>query len=97
MFGFGMPELIILLVILVVPAIWIISLVDVIKSDFPGNNKIIWLLAVIFVPLLGSILYLTIGRGQKITSPLLQTLPCSCGAFVPSDMSFCSKCGEKLA
>ena len=45
---------------------WIWSLVDIIKNDFKGNNKIIWLLVVIFLSLFGSVLYIAIGRRQKI-------------------------------
>ncbi|MDD2501228.1 MAG: PLDc N-terminal domain-containing protein [Geobacter sp.] len=69
MFGFGMPEVIVLLVsmfALVPLAIIIWALVDILKSEFTGNNKIVWLLLVIFIPLLGVILYWFIGRGQKI-------------------------------
>ena len=47
-------------------ALFIYCLVDVLKSEFTGTNKIVWLLAVFFLPLLGSILYLFIGRKQKI-------------------------------
>ena len=47
---------------------WIYSIVDVLKSDFKeGFLKIVWLIAIIFLPLFGVILYLTIGRGQKKT------------------------------
>jgi hypothetical protein len=45
---------------------WIWSLVDIIKNDFKGNNKIIWLLVVLFLSLFGSVLYIAIGRSQKI-------------------------------
>ncbi len=48
--------------------IWIWALIDILKSEFTGNNKIIWLLLVIFIPLLGVILYYFIGRDQKIKS-----------------------------
>lgn len=66
MFGFGLPELIVLLVMLIVPILWIVTLIDIIKSKFTDSNKLIWLLLVIFIPLLGSILYLAIGKRQKI-------------------------------
>jgi hypothetical protein len=35
--------------------IW--ALIDILKNEFTGYNKIIWLLAVIFLPLAGTILY----------------------------------------
>lgn len=63
----SVQELILLLVLLVVP-IWVIALVDILRNDFKGNDKLIWLLAVIFVPFLGPILYFILGRKQKIKS-----------------------------
>ncbi|MFI8377238.1 PLDc N-terminal domain-containing protein [Leeuwenhoekiella sp. NPDC079379] len=44
----------------------IVALVDIVKNDFKGNNKIVWVLIVIFFNLLGSILYFTIGKKQRI-------------------------------
>lgn len=44
----------------------IIALVDILKNKFEGNDKIIWVLVVLFLNLLGAILYFTIGRKQKI-------------------------------
>lgn len=44
----------------------IISFFDILKSKFEGNEKIIWVLVIIFVPIIGEIAYLTIGRKQKI-------------------------------
>lgn len=47
--------------------LWIYCLVDIIKANFKGeNDKIIWLLLIIFLPMIGSILYLYIGVNQKI-------------------------------
>jgi hypothetical protein len=46
--------------------VWIGALVDVIKSRFAGNKKIIWIIVVIFLPVIGAILYLSIGKKQKI-------------------------------
>ncbi len=44
--------------------IW--ALVDILKSEFTGYNKIIWVLLVLFIPVLGTILYFIIGRKQKV-------------------------------
>ena len=63
MTGIGLPELILLLIVLVP---WLLAFVDILKSDFRGNNKLIWLVAIIFVPIIGPIAYLFIGRRQKI-------------------------------
>ena len=44
----------------------IIALIDILRSDFKGNDKIIWVLLVIFMNLLGTLLYFIIGSRQKI-------------------------------
>jgi len=46
--------------------LWIIALVDILRSNFQGNDKVVWVIVVIFFPLLGSILYFIIGRSRKI-------------------------------
>ena len=45
---------------------FIIAFIDILKNDFEGSNKLIWLLAVIFVPVIGSIAYFVIGKKQRI-------------------------------
>jgi len=45
----------------------IFALIDILKSKFHGNDKIIWILVVLFFNLLGAILYFTIGKKQKLT------------------------------
>ena len=49
-------------------AAWIWALVDILKNDFNGSNKLIWLILVLAVPLIGVILYYFIGREQKLPS-----------------------------
>jgi hypothetical protein len=44
----------------------ILPLIDILNGHFNGSNKIIWLLVVILLPGLGGIIYLIIGRKQKI-------------------------------
>jgi hypothetical protein len=46
--------------------LWMIALIDILRNEFTGNNKIIWFLAVTFIPLVGPILYFFIGTDQKI-------------------------------
>ncbi|MBS3908004.1 MAG: PLDc_N domain-containing protein [Syntrophaceae bacterium] len=63
--GIGIIELFMMLFLFgFIP--FIIAFVDILRSEFEGNNKLIWLLAVIFVPLIGSIAYFIIGRKQKV-------------------------------
>ena len=44
----------------------IIALIDIIRNEFKGNNKLIWLLVIIFFNLFGVLLYFIFGREQKI-------------------------------
>ncbi|WP_456421069.1 PLD nuclease N-terminal domain-containing protein [Lutibacter sp.] len=46
----------------------IIALIDILKSKFERNNKLVWVLVVLFFNLIGAILYFTIGKKQKIES-----------------------------
>ena len=57
---------IILLVSLVLFVVPIIALVDILRSEFEGNNKLIWVLVILLTWFLGAILYYFIGRKQKI-------------------------------
>jgi len=45
---------------------WLWALIDCLKGNFSGNDKVVWLVVIIFVPFLGSILYLAFGRSGKI-------------------------------
>ena len=68
MFGFGMLFMFLFWIASIV--LWISALIDILKSDFRGgSDKIVWLLVVVFLPLLGAILYFTIGKNQKINKP----------------------------
>ena len=56
-----------LVVVLGIMVFCIYVLVDILKSEFTNSiNKIICLIAVIFLPILGIILYFFIGKKQKI-------------------------------
>ena len=46
--------------------VWIWALVDILKNEFTANNKLIWLVLVVILPVLGVVLYYFIGREQKI-------------------------------
>jgi len=51
-------------ILLLAPWIW--GLTDILKNEFRGTNKVIWLVVVRLVPVIGFILYFLIGRKQKI-------------------------------
>ena len=63
----GLPELIILFVLFLFFLPFILAFIDILRSEFGGNNKIVWLLAVIFVPFIGAVTYFIFGRKQKIS------------------------------
>jgi hypothetical protein len=44
----------------------IIALIDIVRNEFTGNNKIVWLLVVLFGNFLGAVLYFIIGRKQRL-------------------------------
>ena len=61
----GLIELIMILFLIgFIP--FIIAFIDILKNEFEGYNKLIWLLAVLFAPLIGSIAYFIIGKKQRI-------------------------------
>ncbi|GAB2543141.1 PLDc N-terminal domain-containing protein [Rufibacter soli] len=64
----GISEILMLLLFAGIPALlWLWALVDVLTSTFANSiEKLIWLVAIVFVPVLGAILYLVLGRKQKI-------------------------------
>jgi beta-lactamase regulating signal transducer with metallopeptidase domain len=62
-----MSILVLALIIGALPFILMVAaLIDILRHEFePDQNKIIWVLVVIFLPLLGSLLYFLIGSNQK--------------------------------
>lgn len=67
----GKTELLVLFIIFGLPVLVIIgALIDILKSEFRvQQNKLIWILVTIFLPLLGAILYFVIGRSQRAQQP----------------------------
>ena len=53
-------------VVLLAVLLPILCLVSILKHQFNNNDKLIWVLVVIFVPIFGSILYLTMGRKRRL-------------------------------
>ncbi|NVK83729.1 MAG: PLDc N-terminal domain-containing protein [Cytophagia bacterium] len=51
-----------------IPFLIVVSaLVDILRNEFdPHQNKVIWVIVVILVPVIGSILYWIIGRNQRV-------------------------------
>lgn len=68
MIGIGIWELIVVLIVICILTVpfSIVVIIDILRSNFRGNDKIIWLLVVIFLSIPGIILYRVIGKKQKI-------------------------------
>ncbi|WP_417799898.1 PLD nuclease N-terminal domain-containing protein [Tenacibaculum sp.] len=63
----GVWQLILILVVVLLGILpTIIALFDILKSEFKGNNKIVWVFVVLLTNFFGAILYFLIGREQKI-------------------------------
>ena len=63
----GFVWILVMLMWIVPLALWIWAILDIIKSEFRDQTmKIVWLLVVIFLSLLGMILYFAVGRGMRI-------------------------------
>jgi hypothetical protein len=59
-------ETLLILIVLIVP---LVALIDILRSNFRESvNKIVWILTVLFLPLLGAILYFIIGRSQRVVN-----------------------------
>ncbi len=66
--GIGGIELLILFIsagfLFLIP---LIALVNILRSRFEeSNNKLVWVLVVLFLNLIGAILYYAIGRKQRV-------------------------------
>ena len=46
--------------------LYVYILIDILKHKFNGYNKIVWLIIILFFSILGGLLYLVFGKGQKI-------------------------------
>jgi TctA family transporter len=54
------------IIILIGVLIPIIVLIDVLRNNYTENNKLIWILVILFTGLIGTFLYLMFGTKQKI-------------------------------
>jgi len=67
LFLFGAGILLTLFIIFFIILLPLLALFSVLTSEFEGNDKIIWVLIIIFLPFLGSVLYFLIGRDRRIS------------------------------
>ena len=50
---------------LLILVIDIVIIIDIIKSNKDSEKKILWVIAVVFLPVLGPILYFILGRNKN--------------------------------
>ena len=64
----GTPEMVIISFVFLIPLILIIvCLVDIVRSDFKDSTvKLLWAVIVILAPVIGGLMYLLLGRRQKV-------------------------------
>jgi hypothetical protein len=63
----GIWQIFLLLFILLSFLLPLIALINIVKSEFKGSNdKLIWVLVVLLLPILGSLIYFIIGSSQKV-------------------------------
>lgn len=43
----------------------VVTILDLIKSRIPTNTKLLWLIVILIAPVLGSLIYLILGRKDK--------------------------------
>ncbi len=63
--AFGTFILVLLILALLLTPI--VALFSVLNKKFPDNEKLIWVLVIIFMPILGSIIYFIVGRPRQKT------------------------------
>lgn len=62
--GMISPTMIIALLVITL-LLMLYALIDILKSDFTGNTKLIWVLVVLFTGLFGALLYLAVGKRRR--------------------------------
>lgn len=64
-----MINLLIILFVIVIPILWIWALIDMIKCSKGSRESLgVWLLIILFFPIVGSIIYFQIGRKRMLES-----------------------------
>ena len=65
-----------ILISLIIGFFWLLTIVDILKSDFKDpNGKIIWVLIVTLTAPIGIILYYSLGINQKATTAETELYP----------------------
>ena len=68
--GFGVLGCFIALIAIACLAFWVWMLIDCVQRDFgEGSEKVIWVLVIVFLGILGAIIYYFIGRPSGTKAP----------------------------
>jgi hypothetical protein len=59
----GLTEIILIFFVVLFP---LIALISILTNKFSGNEKLLWVIVVILIPLVGSILYFVFGKKNII-------------------------------
>ncbi len=62
----GWQQLLILAIVASIFLIPLIALIDVLRKEFKGNDKVIWVIVILFFNIPGSLIYFLIGRNKAI-------------------------------
>jgi uncharacterized membrane protein YhaH (DUF805 family) len=62
----GVWQLILIVFALICLLFPVLALISIIKNEFKDNDKLIWVIVVLFLPFLGAILYFLLGRPKRI-------------------------------
>jgi hypothetical protein len=67
MFNLGGGEIVLLLIILPITLFWMWTLIDAIQNKgLSDGEKICWVLAILFLQILGAFLYFIIGHSKRL-------------------------------
>ena len=66
MLGIGLPELVIIALVIPFIALWIWMIVDVARKEPPGSDKVIWRLIVLFGGCIDAVVYLIFRRPKRL-------------------------------
>ena len=54
------------IIFIIIFIVWLMALIDVLKSDFQTENeKIVWVLVIILAGIVGAVLYFAIGEAKR--------------------------------
>ena len=68
--GIGLPELLVILLVLIIgiggTIFWIVMIIDcATKEADTGNNKIVWIIILVMTHFIGSLIYFFVRRPQR--------------------------------